>query len=74
MRLFDIARGAALISLAGLLFGCPKKDTEAIPEPTSPGAAQAPANDKAGAEAPATAVPPAAPAAATKKNDDKGGW
>src|SRR6478609_2032479 len=89
MRLFDIARIAALISCAALLAGCPKKDTEAAPEPGQP-AAQNPASDKAGAEPPAPAAPPAAPPAAAapaaaapaaapaaakkKADDDKGGW
>jgi hypothetical protein len=68
MRLFDIARIAALISCAALLSACPKKDTEAAPEPgvsAAPAAVQAPVSDKAGAE-------PAAPA--QKKDEDKGGW
>ena len=81
MRLFDIARVAALISCGALLSACPKKDTEATPEPAAPAAA-APINDKAGAEAPAPAAAPpatqapAAPAAGPKKktDDDKGGW
>lgn len=71
MRFVVIARAAAVISWAALLTGCPKKDSDAAPEPASPGAAQAPVSDKAGAEAPAPAAPAAAPA---KKNDDKGGW
>jgi hypothetical protein len=86
MRLFDIARVAALISCGALLSACPKKDTDAAPEPAvpaAPAAAQTPINDKAGAEPPApAAVPPATPspaapaAAAPKKktDDDKGGW
>src|SRR4051812_3715518 len=41
MRLFDIARIAALISCVALLSACPKKDTDATPEPGAP-AAQAP--------------------------------
>jgi len=65
MRLIDIARVAALMASAALLSGCPKKDTEAAPEPAAP-AAPAAVNDKAGAE-------PAAPPA-KKKDDDKGGW
>jgi len=71
MRFIDIARIAALLSLSAVLSACPKKDTDAVPEPPAPGAAQAPVSDKAGAEAPA---PAAAPAAAKKKDDDKGGW
>lgn len=72
MRLFAIARIATLISCAAVLSACPKKDTDAAPEPTAtPAAPAAPApnSDKAGVE-------PAAPAAAPaqKKDDDKGGW
>jgi len=70
MRLFDIARVAAFISCGALLSACPKKDSEAAPEPAAPAAVQAPASDKAGAE---PAAPPAA-APAKKKDDDKGGW
>ncbi len=67
MRLLDIARTVAVISCAVVLSACPKKDTEATPEPAAT-AAQAPVSDKAGVE-------PAAPAAAPKKkDDDKGGW
>jgi hypothetical protein len=75
MRFVDIARFAALISCAAVLSACPKKDTEAVPEPAAtPGAVQAPVSDKAGVEpaAPAAAAPAAAPA--KKKDDDKGGW
>jgi hypothetical protein len=71
MRLVDIARTAALISCGALLSACPKKDTEATPEPAvsaAPATVQAPVSDKAGAE-------PTAPAAApAKKDEDKGGW
>ena len=84
MRFLDISRVAALISCAVVLSACPKKDTDAVPEPSAPAAAQAPVSDKAGAEVPAApvapAATPAAPAAATaaaataKKKDDKGGW
>jgi hypothetical protein len=90
MRSVDIGSALALISLVGLLSGCPKKDTEAAPEPTSPGAATPPTSDKAGAEAPAApaaapaatpeapaaapATPPAAVAPAAKKKKDDGGW
>ena len=73
MRLVDVSRVCALISVVGLLSGCPKKETEAAPEPASPAAT----SDKAGAEAPATAAtPPAAapPAAAPAKKKDEGGW
>jgi len=72
MRLVDIARSAALISCGALLSACPKKDTEAAPEPAAsaaPAAVQAPASDRAGVE-PAVA-PRAAP---VKKDEDKGGW
>jgi len=67
MRLVDIARIAACISCGALLSACPKKDNEAAPEPAASAApaVQAPASDKAGAEAPAPAK---------KKDDDKGGW
>ncbi|HEY3254781.1 MAG TPA: hypothetical protein VGJ91_12565 [Polyangiaceae bacterium] len=71
MRLFDIARIAALISCGALLSACPKKDAEAVPEPAAsaaPAAVQAPVSDKAGADP----APAAAPA--KKKDDDKGGW
>jgi hypothetical protein len=70
MRLVDIARAAALISCGALLSACPKKDTEAVPEPaaTAAPAAQAPVSDKAGVEPAAPAAPPA------KKDEDKGGW
>jgi len=70
MRLLDLAalaRSAALISCLALLSACPKKDTEAAPEPAvsaAPAAVQTPASDKAGAEPPAP----------KKKDDDKGGW
>jgi len=84
MRLLDIAGVAALISCAALLSGCPKKDTEAAPEPAASAASapvQAPVSDKAGVEPAAPAAPPpaaAAPAAAApakkKVDDDKGGW
>jgi hypothetical protein len=81
MRFVEIARAAALVSCAGLLSACPKKDTEATPEPAAPAAVQAPVSDKAGAEPPAAAAPgaaaPAAPAAAAAKkkaDEDKGGW
>lgn len=77
MRLSNVARVVGLGVLAATLLGCPKKDVDATPEPTSPGAAQVKASDQAGAEAPAAAGPAAAPAAgapAAKKNDDKGGW
>ena len=76
MRLFDIARIAALISCVAVLSACPKKDADATPEPGVP-AAQAPVSDKAGVEpaAPAAAAPAAAaPAAKKKADDDKGGW
>jgi len=69
MRLFDIARIAALISCVTVLSACPKKETDAAPEPAPTQAAQAPNSDKAGVE-------PAAPAAAPAKkkaDDDKGG-
>ncbi len=62
MRLFDIARIAALISCGALLSACPKKDTEAAPEPAAsaaPAAVQAPVNDKAGAEPPRARSGPA---------------
>ena len=86
MRFVDVARTTLLLSLAALLSACPKKDSDAVPEPASPAAVQAP-SDKAGAEAPAAAVPaaeapaavaPAAPAAAPpvkakKRDEDKGG-
>ena len=49
MRFIDIARFAALLSLSAVLSACPKKDTDAVPEPPAPGAAQAPVSDKAGA-------------------------
>jgi hypothetical protein len=64
MRYLEIARASALIGLLGLLSACPKKDTEAVPEPAAPATTAQPtgASDKAGAEAPATAAP-AAPAA-----------
>jgi len=69
MRLLDIAGVAALISCAALLSACPKKDTEAAPEPAT---SAAPVSDKAGVE---PAAPAAAPAAPKKKaDDDKGGW
>jgi hypothetical protein len=74
MRLFDIARVAALISCGALLSACPKKDSDVAPDPgapATPAAVQTPASDKAGAEPPA-AAPAAAPA--KKKDDDKGGW
>lgn len=75
------AHALALLSVIGLLSGCPKKETEAAPEP----AAATPTSDKAGAEppaaaapaaeAPATAAPAATPApAAAKKKKDEGGW
>jgi hypothetical protein len=75
MRLFDIARIAALVSCVAVLSACPKKDTDAAPEPAAtPVAPATPAaqtnSDKAGVE-------PAAPAAAPAKkkaDDDKGGW
>ena len=80
MRLFGIVRARpifhvfhvlALVSTVGLLSGCPKKDSDAAPEPASTPAAT---SDKAGAEpAPAPAAPAATPAA-KKKDDDKGGW
>ena len=76
MRLLDIARIAALVSGAALLAACPKKDTDAAPEPGAPAtkaAAETPASDRAGAEPPAPAVPAAAPAK-KKADDDKGGW
>ncbi len=73
MRFVDIGRIAALISCAALLSACPKKDTEAAPEPAAPAAAPAPVSDKAGAEPPATAPAAAAPAK-KKADDDKGGW
>jgi len=69
MRLLDLTsltRSATLFSFAALLSACPKKENEAAPEPAAP-AAQSPASDKAGAEAPAAAP-------AKKKDDDKGGW
>lgn len=71
MRLVDVFRACALISVVGLLSGCPKKEPEAAPEPAAPAAT----SDKAGAEAPATAAPAtgAAPAPAAKKKDE-GGW
>jgi len=70
MRLFDIARVGAFISCGALLSACPKKDSEAAPEPAAPAVAPTPASDKAGAEPAA----PAAAAPAKKKDDDKGGW
>ncbi|MEP7050531.1 MAG: hypothetical protein ABJB12_09275 [Pseudomonadota bacterium] len=83
-----IARVSVLIACGALLSACPKKDSDAAPEPAAPAAAaQTPgASDKAGAEAPAppaatpdapaAAVPAAAPAAAPvkKKKEDQGGW
>jgi len=66
MRVVDISRIAALLSLSALLSACPKKDTDAAPEPAA--AQPATVNDKAGAAA------PEAPAPAKKKDDDKGGW
>ena len=82
MRFLDLTRVAALVSCAVVLSACPKKDADAVPEPSAPAAAQAPVSDKAGAEAPAApaATPAAAPAAAAPaaapaaKKDDKGGW
>jgi hypothetical protein len=72
MRFVDIARASALLSLAALMSACPKKDSDAAPEPAPPSVVQAPVTDKAGAEAPA---PPAPAAPAKKKADeDKGGW
>ncbi len=76
MRFVDITRIAGLVSVVGLLSGCPKKDADAAPEPA---ASPATTSDKAGAD-PAPAAPAAAPAApaaapaAKKKDDDKGGW
>jgi len=68
MRFIDLARPSAVLFVAFVLTGCPKKDPETTPEPASaaPAAASAAApvgaTDKAGAEAP------------KKKDDDKGGW
>ena len=76
MRLLDLAalaRGAALISCAALLSACPKKDTQAAPEPAPSAAVEAPVSDKAGVEPAAPAAATAAPAA-KKKDEDKGGW
>jgi hypothetical protein len=67
MRLVEVSRVCALITALGLLSGCPKKESEAAPEPASPAAT----SDKAGAEAPAAAPPAAAPPA---KKKDEGGW
>lgn len=68
MRFVDVTRALALLSVVGLLSGCPKKDAEATPEPSAPSAQ--PTNDKAGADAPAAA----APAAPAPKKKDEGGW
>ena len=67
MRFVVIARASALIACGALLSACPKKDSDAAPEPAAPAAAaQTPGtSDKAGAEAPAApAATPEAPAAA----------
>jgi hypothetical protein len=67
MRFVVLARASALIACGALLAACPKKDTDAVPEPAAPATAAQPtgASDKAGAEAPAApaATPAAAPAA-----------
>ena len=63
MRFVDIARIAALISCGAVLTACPKKDSDAAPEPAGQASAQ-----------PSDAPAAAAPAAPKKKDDDKGGW
>ncbi|MEO6601502.1 MAG: hypothetical protein ABIQ16_16615 [Polyangiaceae bacterium] len=70
MRLVDVVRALALLSVVGLVSGCPKKESEATPEPAT---VTPPTSDKAGAEPPAAVAPPAAAPPAAKKKDD-GGW
>jgi hypothetical protein len=72
MRLVDIVRALALLSVVALVSGCPKKESDAAPEP----APAQPVSDKAGAEPPAAAPPaaPAAPAPTAAKKKDEGGW
>ncbi|MEO7032906.1 MAG: hypothetical protein ABI548_03650 [Polyangiaceae bacterium] len=81
MRFVVIARASALIACGALLSACPKKDSDAAPEPAAAATPTAPTavNDKAGVEPPvAPAAPavaaPAAAAPAKKKKEDQGGW
>ncbi|MEO8900463.1 MAG: hypothetical protein ABI488_02480 [Polyangiaceae bacterium] len=81
MRFVVIARASALIACGALLSACPKKDSDAAPEPAAAAAPTAlpVVNDKAGVEPPV--APVAAPAAAAaaapakkRKKEDQGGW